>query len=362
MDELYVKLRERLDELKAGGFPEVPGVDIPYLKKTFYKEDFVHVFLAMEDKLQTCDSVAERLGWDVEKVRDLLEEMSKKGLAFTTTRYADRFYMPMAWLLGWGDWTAYYEDKELADLEGEYKFGYTMAQAEGRGKFVGNVTGFRTVPIYDTIPDKTTVADYDNIRAIMRNADSISVAKCYCECHRQVRGDKPIYEPIERCFLFDTGYGRKVSADEAIEILEKCKDAGLVQNVTDIRNPVFLCNCADHCGANITRRFDGSPRASNYRAKYDASACIGCGACEEKCWLGAIEMEDGAIQFNREKCIGCGVCTTKCEFDAIHLKRDHPECSTMMKAEDKLKWLPPMAIKRLGETISGKAKKNNKKE
>ena len=34
----------------------------------------------------------------------------------------------------------------------------------------------------------------------------------------------------------------------------------------------------------------------------------------------------------------------------------------MMKAEDKLKWLPPMAIKRLGETISGKAKKNSKKE
>ena len=51
------------------------------------------------------------------------------------------------------------------------------------------------------------------------------------------------------------------------------------------------------------------------------------------------------------KCIGCGVCTTRCVFDAIHLKRDHPECSKMMKAEDKIKGIIPMAGKRLGQTI-----------
>ena len=47
-----------------------------------------------------------------------------------------------------------------------------------------------------------------------------------------------------------------------------------------------------------------------------------------------------------DKCIGCGVCTTKCEFDAIHLYREHPECSKMMKAEDKMKGILPYMLKR----------------
>ena len=91
---------------------------------------------------------------------------------------------------------------------------------------------------------------------------------------------------------------------------------------------------------------DAHKTLTEEQVRIETARCLGCGAS----WV------------DPNKCIGCGVCTTKCEFDAIHLKRDHPECSTMMKAEDKLKWLPPMAIKRLGETISGKAKKNNKKE
>ena len=70
----------------------------------------------------------------------------------------------------------------------------------------------------------------------------------------------------------------------------------------------------------------------------ETARCLGCGAS----WV------------DPNKCIGCGVCTTKCVFDAIHLKRDHPECSTMMKAEDKLKGIASMAAKRMGESLRGK--------
>ena len=71
------------------------------------------------------------------------------------------------------------------------------------------------------------------------------------------------------------------------------------------------------------------------QVKTETARCLGCGAS----WV------------DPNKCIGCGVCTTKCVFDAIHLKRDHPECSKMMKAEDKVKGILPMAGKRLGQTI-----------
>ncbi len=53
----------------------------------------------------------------------------------------------------------------------------------------------------------------------------------------------------------------------------------------------------------------------------EAGRCLGC----------------GASVVDENKCIGCGVCTTKCEFDAIKLHRDHPECSKMVRSEDKFK-------------------------
>ena len=53
----------------------------------------------------------------------------------------------------------------------------------------------------------------------------------------------------------------------------------------------------------------------------------------------------GASIVDPNKCIGCGLCTTRCEFDAIHLNRDNPDCSTMRRSEDKLKYILPYGLK-----------------
>jgi NADPH-dependent glutamate synthase beta subunit-like oxidoreductase len=53
----------------------------------------------------------------------------------------------------------------------------------------------------------------------------------------------------------------------------------------------------------------------------------------------------GASVVDENHCVGCGICTTKCEFDAIHLYRENPECSTMRRSEDKLKYILPYAAK-----------------
>ncbi len=81
------------------------------------------------------------------------------------------------------------------------------------------------------------------------------------------------------------------------------------------------------------------------QVKIETARCLGCGAS----WV------------DPNKCIGCGVCTTKCAFDAIHLKRDHPECSKMIPAEDKIKGIASMAGVRLGETVKTAVRKITKK-
>ena len=57
-------------------------------------------------------------------------------------------------------------------------------------------------------------------------------------------------------------------------------------------------------------------------------------------------LKCGASIVDPNRCIGCGLCTTRCEFDAIHLKRDHPECSTMVSSEKKMGAVLPYAAKR----------------
>ncbi len=109
--------------------------------------------------------------------------------------------------------------------------------------------------------------------------------------------------------------------------------------------------CYDHAGRQEAGLDENVPKHSFRDAhktltaeqvKIETARCLGCGAS----WV------------DPNKCIGCGVCTTKCVFDAIHLKRDHPECSKMMKAEDKVKGILPMAFKRLGQTVVTKVKKD----
>ncbi len=60
----------------------------------------------------------------------------------------------------------------------------------------------------------------------------------------------------------------------------------------------------------------------------------------------------GASVVDPHKCIGCGICTTRCKFDAIHLYRDHPEMTTMVAGEDKVKGLLKYSVKRMGKIIA----------
>jgi NAD-dependent dihydropyrimidine dehydrogenase PreA subunit len=75
---------------------------------------------------------------------------------------------------------------------------------------------------------------------------------------------------------------------------------------------------------------DDEKLLSEEQVKKETARCLGC----------------GATIVDPNKCIGCGICTTKCEFDAISISRERPECSKMIKSEDKMKAILPYTIKR----------------
>jgi ferredoxin len=58
---------------------------------------------------------------------------------------------------------------------------------------------------------------------------------------------------------------------------------------------------------------------ANYYAVADASRCVGCEVCLERCQMEAIQMVDGVARVDRDRCIGCGLCVPTCSSDALQL-------------------------------------------
>ena len=95
-------------------------------------------------------------------------------------------------------------------------------------------------------------------------------------------------------------------------------------------------------GKKVLTMCDERVTFTEEQIKAEASRCLSCGR--------------SVVDLN--KCIGCGICTTKCEFDAIHLKRNRPQNSKMIPAEDKFKAIGPYAanrqVKIIKKQLSGK--------
>lgn len=130
--------------------------------------------------------------------------------------------------------------------------------------------------------------------------------------------------------------GRRVTRDEALAHVGRCREAGLVHmvgrnkldsvwlNVGPGEKLLTVCNCCPCCclwrilphiasriGNKVTR-MPGISVTVNDR-------CVGCGECAQNiCFVGAIQMVDGLAVIG-EECRGCGLCVSVCPQEAIEI-------------------------------------------
>jgi len=86
----------------------------------------------------------------------------------------------------------------------------------------------------------------------------------------------------------------------------------------------ICCCCGDCCG--VLRTVNSYPRpadliSSPFFAQVEVDLCAGCGVCETRCQMEAIQLEDGVCVIQTERCIGCGLCVTTCTTNALSLQR-----------------------------------------
>ncbi len=347
--QVYQKLREQLDQYSVGFPATESGIEIKILERLFTEEEAT-MYLNLSLFLEPPETVATRTGQDLKEVATRLEEMAIKGLIFRHRKDGEVKYGAVPFVVGTYEFQLKTLDRELAEMVEAYlQEAFLASMAE-------NVSTLRTVPINQSIDVSWPVAPYASARQLIAQQSKIAVAECICRTQKGLL-EESCDKPLEVCLMFsshaeyyvDNGMARYISQEEAIRILERCEEAGLVNQPFNAIKASGMCNCCgDCCGVLRALKLQDRPAdlvVNNYYAFAQPDLCTGCETCVERCQMDAIEINDDAVALvDLPRCIGCGLCVPTCPADAMQLK---------LKDEDQRR-IPPENAKELMMEISEK--------
>ncbi len=178
---------------------------------------------------------------------------------------------------------------------------------------------------------------------ILNTPDAIAVGTCPCRKANPESSCMP--DPMEACMFLGDPHAsfivehnpkfRKVTQEEAVEILEDCHKRGFVHCAyfkKDMGSRLYaICNCCSCCCASLkglelvhNGLTDFASVVSSGYLAVVGDDCIGCGDCIDYCNFNAISMDEGesVAVIDLKRCMGCGVCEGGCSSGAITLRKE----------------------------------------
>ena len=165
--------------------------------------------------------------------------------------------------------------------------------------------GMHVIPVEKAIPAESQSLDIEHISHWLKKYEGhLGVSVCSCRKQQRIRNEGSGDIEADWCigmgefadYCRETGKGRDITYEEAMEILQKAEDRGYVHQVTNLdgENKIFaICNCAiGVCNALRTSQLFNTPNMSRsaYIASSDATKCTACGKCVETCPAGAVRL------------------------------------------------------------------------
>ena len=329
-EDVYTRLREFLDKL-PGGYPATDtGIEIRILKKLFSPED-AEFTMKLKPQPEDISSIAERIGLDEAEASEKLEDLAKRGLIFRVRENGTPKYQAFQYIVGIYEFQLPYIDREFAEMMEEYLPYLGMSMAPLKTKQL------RIAPVESSVEGLRAVAPYNNIREMVKEQKLILNNPCICRKEQELLDNK-CDKPRDLCFSFgkfaqygiDNGEeGTQITPEEALKLLDKAEEAGLVMSPSNTQELEFICCCCGCCcgGLRGTKMLENPADffKSYYRAVIDADECTACETCIDRCQIDAIEEKDDVMEVNPARCIGCGLCVDSCPVEAIKLEEKEGE-------------------------------------
>lgn len=335
-EQVYRDLQKYLDRLPISYPATESGVEIRILKHLFTPEEAkVALNLSMiPEPVKRIHNRVKKGGVSIGELQAILDRMADKGTIEISHKGGERLYANAMLAVGMYE---YQVDRLTEDFARDFLQYLDESFAEEVAKT--KINQLRTIPIEKSIPQEHHIGSYDDIREIIKNVQGqIAVANCICRQTKEKVGDSCKKTDLhESCLLFDEaaqryldfGIGRSITKDEALDILTKAQEVGLVLQPQNTQQPLFVCCCCGDC-CGILTSVKKLPQPSdhyptNYYAVVDPEVCNGCELCIDRCQLDARVMVDGIATIDSNLCIGCGNCVVICTENATYLKKKEVE-------------------------------------
>lgn len=239
--DVYHKLRQHLDDL-PGGYPRTEsGVELRILRRLFTAEEAglaLHLTLLEEE----APVIARRAKIKPQVAARQLEEMARKGLIFGSQRDGrPQCYQAAQFVVGiWEYQVNRLTPGLIQDFE-EYLPSLLDAETWKR------VPQVRTIPVGESVATQAEVMAYECAEELVRAHNTIAIAPCICRQEKRLVGEG-CDKPLEACLSFGggaryyvrTGRGRPISQDEALAILKRSEEAGLVLQPGNAQKAMFI--------------------------------------------------------------------------------------------------------------------------
>lgn len=319
MSDVYVRLREFLDQL-PGGYPATDsGAELKILKMWYTPEE-AELTMKLRMFPEPPAVIAERWGMPEAEAAEQLAQMAKKGLFTLVKGGGQIFYQTQQFLPGLWEFHVDTVDREFSELvpEMEPLLHSTLAAQ------------IRVVPIDAAIKNISQVANYDYVKRLVAKHKVAAVMPCVCRQAHGLRGQE-CTKPLESCLTLGvgaehfiaTGKARQIPIAEVLERLDDADKNGMVLGITNAKSIINICMCCKCCCSFLTglavheRPVDIVN--SNWQAKIDPALCKACKKCSKRCQVDALLTEGESTEVDLARCIGCGLCISTCSQKAISL-------------------------------------------
>jgi len=344
-DDVYYRLGVRLNENQVKMLLIEPFFKI---LEEFYTSEQAEVGAQFPIGAFTAAELSKTYDQDPESLTEMLESMADNGLIFVikgkdgVRKYTLTQFVPgvVEYQLMRGRDTP--KDRKVAKMlkdfmEGEMRdlMEEVFKDPEMMKQMMPEAPA-RIITVEHELPHTTEIYSYEKLSEMIDTDTCFAAATCYCR-HQKYLLDDPCKIkglPQHSCLLLgeaadyaiDRGFGKRITREEAQEIVLLSEKAGLMHNVGNYSDRAFfVCNCCGCCceflGTAKRTKNNAMLEYSNFVVAADQDTCSGCGDCIDRCQMEALSLVDEVISVNKNVCFGCGNCVSVCPTESLSMVR-----------------------------------------